>query len=300
LKALLYSKNSDKSELLRSIFVSPAAHRIQRNFKRFSARGYQQLAVFSHDLIGNSINADGIYEKQELDLLISWLKNEGFDFSNTCIDIGANIGNHSLYFSRLFKKVISFEPNPRVYKLLQLNAELVSNVECHEVALSDKNGVASISFNSTNMGGGSLSGGGLGSIEVVTSRLDDFEIEGHVSVIKIDVEGHELNVLRGASKTIQKNLPMILFEQHIEDFVDGKSPVIELLKSYGYKKFATAEFSPKISRSLLKNLVVNLLRVIAIGGKGRLHLTADIKPDFYPFIIAIPDSIGDQNESVSC
>ena len=299
MKELLYSKNSEKCDLLRNIFVSPAAHKIQRNFKRFSARGDPQLAIFSHDLIGNSINADGVYEKRELDLLISWLKNEGFDFSNTCIDIGANIGNHSLYFSNLFKKVISFEPNPRVYKLLALNAELVSNIECHEVALSDKNGVANISFNSTNMGGGSLSGGRGGSTEVITSRLDDFEIEGNISVIKIDVEGHELNVLRGASETIQKNLPLILFEQHIEDFVGGQSPVIELLKSYGYKKFATVDFSPKISRSLLKNLVLNLLRVIAIGGRDTLHLTADIKPDFYPFIIAIPGTMGEKGKSGS-
>lgn len=291
MKTLLFSKKSDQSELLRKIFVTPAAHRIQRNFKRFAAQKNHQLAIFSHDLIGNSINADGIYEKQELDLLISWLRKENFDFSSTCIDIGANIGNHSLYFSRFFNKVISFEPNPRIYKLLTFNAELVSNIDCYEVALSNESGTASINFNSTNMGGGTISDSGYGSVEIKKSKLDDFEIEDDISVIKIDVEGHELNVLHGASIIIQKNMPLILFEQHIKDFINGESPVIELLKSYGYKKFATVDFSPKISRNILKNLIVNLFWVLTLGGKGRIQLTIDIKPDFYPFIIAIPDSM---------
>jgi FkbM family methyltransferase len=298
MKKILHSKKIEKTELIRKILVNPAAHRIQRNFKKFSTRGDPQLVVFSHDLIGNAINTDGVYEKQELDLLFSWLHNVDYDFSTTFVDIGANIGNHSLYFSRIFNKIISFEPNPRVFKLLKLNAELSNNIECHELALSDKNGVARISFNTTNMGGASLNLTGQRSVEVVTSKLDDFAINEKIGIIKIDVEGHELNVLHGASETIKKNQPIILFEQHIEDFIEGKSPVIDLLKIYGYNDFITAEFTVKISRSLFKNIFLNLLKIISFGGRGELRLTSNIKPDFYPFIIAIPASMSDKIKNI--
>ena len=80
------------------------------------------MAIFSFDHIGHKINLDGVYERNELDFLFEWLATHSPDvFNGTAIDIGANIGNHSLYLSNYFEKVVSFEPHPRTFKLLEIN-----------------------------------------------------------------------------------------------------------------------------------------------------------------------------------
>lgn len=285
----IYSKKIKLADSIRRLLSLPAAHRIERNFRYFSKRGDRQLAVFSHDLIGSRVNAYGIYEEEELDLLTTWLVSKNYDPNKICVDIGANIGNHSVYFSRFFKKVVAFEPNPRVYRLLSINSELSSNIDCHMLALSDKNGQSLMSFESINLGGASIKQHNSEGTVVETKKLDDIFFDHPIGLMKIDVEGHEEKVLRGAANLIEQFKPLILFEQHIEDFTDGKSPSIEFLRELGYSKFAIAEFSPKVSRSLIKNLLINFLRIFTFGASSRLVIPASIKPDFYPFIIAIPE-----------
>ncbi|HIG67318.1 MAG TPA: hypothetical protein EYQ44_05795 [Porticoccaceae bacterium] len=62
---------------------------------------YPQMVCFSHDAISRKIFIDGLFEKRELDVLKVFLEQELHDF-DTCLDIGANIGNHSLFFSDIF------------------------------------------------------------------------------------------------------------------------------------------------------------------------------------------------------
>ena len=78
-----------------------------------------QLAIFSFDHISHDINLDGLYEKDYLMTLIKWLREyKPSVFEGSVIDAGANIGNHSIFFSKFFKNVYSFEPNKLTYKLL--------------------------------------------------------------------------------------------------------------------------------------------------------------------------------------
>ncbi len=81
----------------------------------------QQLVVFSFDYVSTAINIDGIYEIDELEVLFEWLKLLNIDeiFEGSALDIGANIGNHSLYFSDYFSEVLSYEPHPLTYELLK-------------------------------------------------------------------------------------------------------------------------------------------------------------------------------------
>ena len=53
---------------------------------------------------------------------MAWLKFLSY-FNGTVLDIGANIGNHSLFFSNYFYKVLSFEPHPKIFKVLAINTE---------------------------------------------------------------------------------------------------------------------------------------------------------------------------------
>lgn len=285
----LFTLSLNKREAMRLLSARPAAHVIESGFRQFARQGMPQLAVFSRDLIGSHINTYGLYERDELELLMEWLKaTPGFSGDGICLDVGANIGNHSVFFSRHFSKVIAFEPNPWAHQLLQINAQWSDKIECRSVALSDRAGQATIHFNLNNMGGGSLvAGEGERSAQVQTVRLDNLEFHEPIKLIKIDVEGHELGVIEGSQSTIEKHRPVILFEQHPEDFHGGTSPVVDALKRLGYRKFAKLEIQPTISRSRLKN-AFTFFRVMLWGRQGRVVMVDEITPGFYPFVVAIP------------
>jgi len=158
------------------------------------------------------------------------------------LDVGANIGYNSLMFSD-YGPVVSFEP---VYHDLVIkNAEantLHHPMNIFRCALSNEKKVMEIfvpgrgcqSNSHINYGGTSFHAEGdmkgIG-IPVTCERLDDI-YEGTPSVIKIDVELHELQVLEGAKETIQKHMPTILIEIH--DF--DNNPVAKYLEELGYDK----------------------------------------------------------------
>lgn len=158
------------------------------------------------------------------------------------IDIGANIGYNTLMFSD-YGPVHSFEPV--YYKIVDINVEnntlknnvfvyncALSNVECKTNMYIPKRG--NQNGNKINYGGTSLTmHKELGDQKVVVDckRLDDM-YNGTPSIIKIDVEGHELQTLEGAKNTIEKHKPMILIEIH--DFENSEIP--KFLESFGYDK----------------------------------------------------------------
>ena len=55
------------------------------------------------------------------------------------LDVGANIGNHSLYFSNFSKQVFSYEPNPNTFELLKFNTKNLSNINIYNIGISNKN-----------------------------------------------------------------------------------------------------------------------------------------------------------------
>ena len=157
------------------------------------------------------------------------------------IDVGANIGYNTLMFSD-YGSVISFEP---VYHdIVALNAKnnpLRYPVQVFPCALSDEKKVTKIHIPSRgcqsnthiNYGGTSFHHEedmkGMG-VDVRCERLDDI-YTGVPSLMKIDVEGHELQVLKGAEETIKQHKPTLLVE--IIDFSEDND-VHTYLKSLGY------------------------------------------------------------------
>lgn len=140
------------------------------------------------------------------------------------VDIGANIGNHTLYFANELNagKVISFEPVPNTFKILETNIQLnglQDRVEIYNQGLSDKPGRAEIEvFNPGNIGGTSLK---AGKGELILTTLDSLNLQS-VTFIKMDVEGMEPQALKGAVETIKRTRPIML----IESFED-KFPLVE-------------------------------------------------------------------------
>ncbi|WP_340242928.1 FkbM family methyltransferase [Roseobacter sp. HKCCA2468] len=227
-----------------------------RKLARRNLESHPQMVVFAHDLVSHEIAARGLYEA---DLLHSIFSSPGFNtdiYNGACLDIGANIGNHSVFFAREFSEVLAFEPNPLTAQLLQINVRAWPNVRTLQFGLSTQTGDALLQPGTFNVGGSKIVSQNTGDcmpirLERLDTVIDTLEIP--VTFIKLDVEGHECDALKGGEVTINEALPIILFEQHAKDFQNGTSPTIELLKSWGYQFFTRDDngspiFRPRPSR----------------------------------------------------
>ena len=152
-------------------------------------------------------------ERQVCDGWLSLIK-EG----NVILDIGANIGYYSLLSSKIDNvKIHAFEPDQRNRERLDYHIKTnnTDNIRLYSKALSDSKGQSRfVSHSNDNWGMSHISSDGKGSL-VDTSTIDSFVKEEHierVDIIKIDTEGHELNIVKGGSLTIEKDRPIIAIE----------------------------------------------------------------------------------------
>ena len=134
----------------------------------------------------------------------------------TMLDVGANAGFHALTAALFYKRVIAFEPTPATATRLERNVALskFNHVTVERVALSDHDGTATLSINPTHCGANRLgASNGPASMRVALKRLDAMMTSlGQVDLIKIDVEGHECEVLAGASELVLRDRPTLIVE----------------------------------------------------------------------------------------
>ena len=157
-----------------------------------------------------------------------------------CVDVGANIGNHSVFFQKYFPQVVSIEANPAVFEILELNTRRFANVRAVNVALGEEEGEGILTLaDDTNEGTGfvSLAENSSNGLPVKIMPLDALtkDLEGGIDLVKIDVEGFEYQVLSGAKKTLENHRPVILFEYYVKQQCDKN--VFSLLECCGYKNF---------------------------------------------------------------
>lgn len=272
----------------------------QRKLAKMAAihlRTRRQLAVFAFDDVSLQINAHGVYERQELETFFAWVESvrPGLFREATALDLGANIGNHSLFFADHFKQVHGFEPNERTFKVLALNAELVGNVTCHQVGLSDMAGTAHFRVNPANIGSSRVvASAAPGTSEVRLTTLDAVTRGlADIRLIKVDVEGHDYAALVGAKETIRSHQPIILFEQLAEDAAEGESATVALLKSYGYRAFAVIRRHPRAPAglpTLLRAAFAFFGRLIS-GETMEVEILDGPPKGYHAMVIAIPDAL---------
>lgn len=132
----------------------------------------------------------------------------------TVVDVGANVGIYTALFSRLVGeggRVISLEPAPENWRALSKSAEVNgwSNVEVHQVGAADRHDRMSLACSSYNSGNNSLEEEhGDSAVEVAVAPLDSIVAGRRVHYVKIDVQGWEAAVLRGAQDTLTRNRPI--------------------------------------------------------------------------------------------
>ncbi|MBF9042035.1 FkbM family methyltransferase [Rhodobacterales bacterium HKCCE4037] len=165
------------------------------------------------------------FEPEELALLSRYLPKGG-----TFVDIGANVGNHTLYAGLFLGagRIIPFEPNPLAYRLLLINVALngLSDRVVFDHIGAGAADVPDEGFAMTerqkNLGAARMV---AGEGDIPTVRPDEVLREEVPDVIKIDVEGMEMHVLRGLQKTIRRCRPVLLVEcdrENIHDFADWR------------------------------------------------------------------------------
>ena len=185
------------------------------------------------EYVGRSIHSYGEYNPDETEYIIA-LAEEAEAASEQdmlVLDIGANIGciSQALEFSGY--QVVAFEPQPEVFKLLRKN--MLGT--CYNLGLGSKPEIAKmpkIRYDDKNNVGGMAIGtrGVLGTIDVEVRTLDSFNFQ-NVGLIKIDVEGYEEEVLRGAVETIARCKPILYIE---DDRINKSARLHEFLTELGY------------------------------------------------------------------
>lgn len=189
------------------------------------------IAIFAHDHISTHISVFGFYEREQLEMIFSALSPLEKTFaSGRALDVGANIGNHSLYYAKHFKNVEAFEPHPRIAKLLRFNTEYTPNINVNEYGVGDEISSSVMNEVSNNIGASSI---GKGSIPIDIRTIDSFNYND-VSFMKIDVEGFEQQVLRGARETIARCNPILIVEQHRHEFANGYPETLKIIEDMGY------------------------------------------------------------------
>lgn len=239
-----------------NVFLRKMAKLYLADASRDHARRFPQLACFAFDTISVSLHIDGQYERHELEAL----EKEIFPYINLnglALDIGANIGNHSLFLARHFPQVISLEPHPRTFRLLLCNADLMSNITAINVGASDFEQVVTVEQDLLNLGATSVRPSdrvvGYGSAPVTMNlipidTIPQISAGNSVAFVKLDIEGHEQSALRGAEKMLRRDMPIVAMEVLPEDIRDGTTASIEFLKQLGYSSFIASRPAARIAR----------------------------------------------------
>ena len=150
------------------------------------------------------------------------------------VDVGAWYGPWSARLAARADRVVAFEPTP-LHQVLR--RRLPGNVEVIAAAASDQRGEAELWLAGTGTGAEGLSSFHRRGVHAVSAKVpkipvDELDLTG-VTFMKIDVDGHEVPVLHGAEKTIQRDAPGLLIE--VEARIQPIENIVGLLRDWGYR-----------------------------------------------------------------
>lgn len=197
---------------------------------------YGEIQLFHHDeYVCDHIQRNNIWE-QDMVIRFHQYYQEG-----NVLDIGAHIGLHSIALQKMIpsdRYVFSFEAHPAIYRLLERNCATRPNIRTYPRAVSDGTKpvlyVEPMDFDSEQI----VNSGGHGtferptdlSIPVATTAVDEHDFRD-ITLVKMDVEGHELHALAGMKRLLTTQSPVLFLEIHPED---RENKMETIRQEYGY------------------------------------------------------------------
>lgn len=180
------------------------------------------------------INERGTYQLKKLRAAVGFVPPSE---RGLAIDIGAHVGLWTHVLATMFKHVYAFEPHPILYACWERNCNTFENVEGFNLAVSQSDTDIRVEYVEGNSGNArvGIPGTGRGHLTRAVS-IDNFDIDARVAFIKIDVEGWEYFVLKGAEQTIKAHKPVIILEQkpgNAERYNLSRTAGLEYLLSLG-------------------------------------------------------------------
>ena len=218
------------SKISRNLYVIPGGFFVTKLFRKFYGSSKKEgdwrvfifrgvaMKVDIAKQMGNAIYWRGAHDWAPIFVLEKYLKT-----GDTFIDVGANQGEYSLWAARKVGtngKVVSFEPMPQLFDQLTANIRLNESFQKTISPVTEKFSIE------------------LGKIQLDTldEQIEELKIN-KVNFLKIDVEGAELQVLKGALNTLKKHLPILLLEINKDACIAGgylPEDILELLKPFNY------------------------------------------------------------------
>lgn len=213
---------------------------------------FGNFIIDEYDLIGNFIKNNKVWEYHLYEIYSQIITKKYY-----CIDAGANLGFHSIQFGKLGKKVYSFEPQRYVFNQLSTNIlfnGLDNTIDAYRIGLGDKEDKKQMwNIEHENwVGNGSHNWGGRGLIQdnyggdraikneyreedvINLTSLDTLKEISKCHLIKVDVQGYEFNLFKGAKNLIKNNTPIIFLENPVED-KESSNKVKDYLVQIGYE-----------------------------------------------------------------
>lgn len=273
---LIIKKFLNKSPLSKNLLLRKINKRIESLIKgkRIKIKIIEGSKMYLDPSDENGVSAslllEGSYEKEETQLIKGLLKRD-----MVFVDIGANIGYYSLLASKSCKVIYSFEPDPRNFLMLMKNIRLnnYTNIYLFNKAVLDNNNPISFYMDSKNFGGSSFAETNPeevgGKISIKPIRLDDIFIDSKIDLIKIDVQGAEERVIKGAINTIKNNpnikIIMEFCPYGIRQVGDNPENLLNLLDELG--------FSMKVIEENLRELSpIDKIELCRRNDKGSMNL----------------------------
>lgn len=187
-------------------------------------------ALAKADIIDNGPPSVTNYQKNKLNTALEFVKN-----FTTAIDAGANYGIMSYNLNSKFSKICAFEVDNQVRECLKKNVKKfqLNNVEIYDCGLSDREESVSLTYLKNTFGthiNKNVSG------DNICKTLDSFDLT-EIGFIKLDCEGYEPYILKGAEQTIKKYRPVILMEEKNYSgryYGEKGNLAVDLLLEWGY------------------------------------------------------------------
>lgn len=263
-----------------------------------AAKRPQRLFVEIQSNIDRHILSEGLFEKGVIELLRDLIVKTGR--TEHMIDIGANIGNHTVALAPLFTKVNSVEPHPVLFRILEANAirNGLGQVTCHNFGLAGEDTKATLTESASNHGLSRVRERSQLSPEVFGLSTEAFGSEFAIELksaadfvgqfassldrtfIKIDVEGMEQEIVTALVPLLKKHKPLLGFEW----FTKSQSNFTQIIGALeGYEVWGIRV------HDVGKNL---LWRAVKLLFSGRTYtfekLDFDNLDDVYPLAMLVP------------